>query len=87
MLGQQDGSEFQMRCAYDPTDAQQVAVEGDYVASTPKKFHLEVPPATKGVEFTAIVTSLTYRAPLEGVYEVEYGMKIVSPGVTTYTPA
>jgi hypothetical protein len=85
VLGQQDGSEFNMRVAYDAADAQQVALEADYAASTPKKFHLEVPPNTTGIEFTAIITSKVYRAPLEGVYEAEFGMKIVNPGVTTYT--
>lgn len=85
VLGQQDGSEFPIRCAYDSADAQQAALEDDYDASTPIKFHLEVPPSTDGVEFTALVTAKTYRAPLEGVYEVEFGMKIVNPGITAYT--
>lgn len=87
VLGQQDGTEFAMRVAFDPADAQQTALGTDYDTSVPKKFHLEVPPATTGIEFTALVTSKIYRAPREGVYEAEFNMKIVNPGVTTYTVA
>ena len=84
VLGQQEGEEFPLRCAFDSADAQQTALAADYDSSAPKKFHLEVPPSPTGVEFTAIITSKKYRAPREGVYEVEFGMKIVNPGVTTY---
>lgn len=85
VLGQQEGEEFTIRCAYDSVDASQTAMATDYDTAAVKKYHLEVAPSPSGIEFTAIITSKKYRAPREGVYEVEFGMKIVSPGVTTFT--
>lgn len=83
--GQREGSEFTIRCAFDAADAQQAALGTDYAGTTAKKFHLEVAPSTTGVEFTALVVGEVFRAPREGVYEVEYTLKIVNPGVVTYT--
>jgi hypothetical protein len=83
--GQREGTEFTIRVAFDPADTQQAALATDYAGTTSKKFHLEVHPATTGVEFTALVVGEVFRAPREGGYEAEYTMKIVNPGVTTYT--
>lgn len=85
VLGQKDGEEVTLRVAFDPADAQQVALLTDYDASTVKKFHITHPSfATRGIEISAIVTRYIERTPIDGVYEAEATLKIVNPGMTTY---
>lgn len=82
--GRQEGSEFTLRVAYDPNDAQHTALKTDYDAGTSKKYHIVQPDitgSTAAVEFTAIITAWLVRDPNDGAHEAEMTLKIVNPGV------
>ena len=86
LSGIQEGSEMSIRVALDPADSQHTALKDDYDNNVgPKKFHLEHPDHTQGLELTATQTSYVRRFPMDGAYEAVIGLKIVDPGVTTYT--
>ena len=90
LAGIQDGTELTVRFAYDPADAQQTAIKGDYDTGVTKKFHVENPDMTgtnAGIELEAIVTGFVYSAPIDGAMTAIATLKIVNPGVSTYTPA
>ena len=83
----QEGNEVTIRYAFDPADAQQVALKSDYDNNVTKKFRMEHPGyPTRGIEFTAISSGYLERVPIDGIYEAEVTLKIVNPGVTTYVP-
>lgn len=85
--GRQDGTEFSVRVAFDPADAQHVAMKTDYDNGTTKLYHLEHPDIVgRGLEFTATLNGYLERAPQGGGYEAAVNFKIVNPGVTTYVP-
>ena len=86
--GIQEGTELAVRVALDPADSQHTAMKADYDDNVgAKKFHFEHPDHTQGIEMTAISTGYATRFPIDGAYEAEFTLKIVSPGVTTYVVA
>jgi hypothetical protein len=80
----QEGTEFEIRTAYDPNDAQHTALKTDYDAGTSKKYHMihpDITGSTAGVELTAIITGWRVNPPQDGAYTATAQLKIVNPGV------
>jgi len=88
LSGAQEGTEFQMRLAYDPADAQHIAVKTDYDAGTVKKYHLTHPDITganTGLEISMVPVGWQAGAPMDGAYTATANFKIVNPGVVLIT--
>lgn len=88
--GRQDGNEVELVLAYDPADAQHVAIKADYDAVTPavKNYQLQHSAyATHALQFPAYTTKYEEEATDDGAYEAHVTFKIVSPGVTVVTPS
>jgi hypothetical protein len=90
VMGRQDGNEVELTVAYDPADAQHVAMKTDYDASTPttKNYQLQHPAfATHALQFPAYTTKYEEEATDDGAYEAHITFKIVTPGVSVVTPS
>lgn len=88
--GIQDGSEIEIRLAFDHADTQHQAMKTDYDAGTEKKYHLEHPDMTgtnAGVEITTTPLSFRRNFAIDGTVEALITLKVVNPGMTFYTPA
>jgi hypothetical protein len=83
LTGLNDGEEFSLKVAFDPSDAQHLALKGDVDAGLVKKFHLvntAITP-TRTLEISAIPVSWNEGGEMDGVYAMETTWKIVQPGV------
>jgi hypothetical protein len=90
VIGRQEGNEVELTIAYDPADAQHVALKTDYDASTPvaKNYQLQHPAfATHALQFPAYTTHYEEEATDDGAYEAHITFKIVNPGVSVVTPS
>lgn len=90
VVGRQEGTEVELVIAFDPADAQHVALKTDYDAVTPvaKNYELQHPAfATRALRFPAYTTRYEEEATDDGAYEAHVTFKIVSPGVSTVTPS
>lgn len=88
--GRQEGTEVDLVIAFDPADAQHVALKTDYDAVTPvaKNYELQHPAfATRALRFPAYTTKYEEEATDDGAYEAHVTFKIVTPGVSTVTPS
>lgn len=86
LAGVQEGKEYTVRVALDPADSQHTAMQQDYDNNTgTRKYHLEHPDHTQGVEITTVAIGVGRAFPMDGAYEASYSFKIVNPGLTTYT--
>lgn len=85
LVGRQEGTEFGIRYAYDPNDAQHTALKTDYDAGASKKFrliHPDITGSSAGVELTAVIRGWNVSPPQDGAYTAMATLKIVNPGVT-----
>jgi len=83
--GLNDGDELPITVAFDPADAQHIALKADVDAGLKKKFHLvntAITP-TRTLEITAIPISSNEGGDKDGVYEMQTVWKIVTPGVVS----
>jgi hypothetical protein len=90
VIGRQEGNEVAVTIAFDPNDAQHVAMKTDYDASTPtaKNYQLQHPAfATRALQFPAYTTKYEEEATDSGAYEAHITFKIVNPGVSVVTPS
>lgn len=90
VIGRQEGNEVAMTVAFDPNDAQHVAMKTDYDASTPtaRNYQLQHPAfATRALQFPAYTTKYEEEATDDGAYEAHITFKIVNPGVSVVTPS
>jgi hypothetical protein len=90
VMGRQEGTEVELTIAFDPADAQHVALKTDYDAVTPasRLYELQHPAfATRALRFPAYTTQYEEEATDDGAYEAHVTFKIVSPGVTVVTPS
>ncbi len=90
VIGRQEGKEVSLVVAYDPNDAQHVAMKTDYDASTPtvRNYQLQHPAfATHALQFPAYTTTYEEEATDGGAYEAHITFKIVNPGVSVVTPS
>jgi hypothetical protein len=88
--GRQEGTEVELSVAFDPNDAQHVAIKSDYDATVPaaRNYQLTHPAFTlRALYFPAYVTKYEEEATDDGAYEMHATLKIVSPGVTVAAPS
>jgi hypothetical protein len=88
--GRQEGTEVTLSVAYDPNDAQHVAIKTDYDATVPaaRNYQLQHPAfASRAIQFPAYVTQYEEEATDDGAYEMHCTLKIVSPGLSVVTPS
>ena len=88
--GRQEGTEVTLSVAFDPADAQHVAIKADYDATVPasRNYELQHPGfATRALRFPAFVTQYEEETTDAGAYEMHCTLKIVSPGVSVVTPS
>jgi hypothetical protein len=90
VVGRQEGTEVELVIAFDPADAQHVALKADYDAVTPvaKNYELQHPSfATRAIRFPGLPTKYAEEATDDGAYEAHVTLKIVSPGLSVVTPS
>jgi len=83
LAGLNDGDELTIKVAFDPADAQHIALKADVDAGLVKKFHLvntAITP-TRTLEISAIPINWNEGGEKDGVYAMETTWKIVNPGV------
>ncbi len=81
--GLQDGSEGTITIAYDPANTGHTAVETAYT-TTPDDTHVWTVthvPAGRQWDVSSKLVSLEWSGPLDGVFSMLVGIKIVNPGV------
>lgn len=90
VVGRQEGTEVELVVAYDPADAQHVAIKADYDAATPvaRNYQLQHPSfGTHALQFPALPTKYSEEATDDGAYEMHATLKIVNPGVSVVVPS
>lgn len=90
VVGRREGTVVELVLAFDPADAQHTALFTDYTATTPTSRLYELQHAsflTHAVRFPGLPTKWSQEATDDGVYEMHFEMKIVSPGPTIVTPS
>ena len=83
VLGLQDGDEVAVVLALDPAATTQGAIEDAYNSApdTPVTFTATHDESGAAYDITAIITALSYDAPLDGLLAMNLNLKIVNPGV------
>jgi len=83
VTGLQDGDEVDVVFARDPADTGQNAFVTAYTDTSDTPVTLTVTHEGSGEAFdvTALITALSYGAPLDGLYTINSTLKIVNPGV------
>lgn len=88
--GRLAGTEVDLVVAFDPLDAQHVAIKTDYDAGTQtvRNYQLQHPAyTTRCLQFPAYVVAYEEEATDDGAYEMHCTFKIVNPGMTTPAPS
>jgi hypothetical protein len=88
--GRSEGNEVTLTVAFDPNDAQHVAIKADYDATVPaaRNYQMQHPGfSTRALYFPAFVTEYEEEATDDGAYEMHCTLKIVSPGMTVAAPS
>lgn len=92
VVGRQDGNEVELTVAFDPADAQHVAMFTDYSAANPTARNYELQHSasgfsTRALRFPALITKYEEEATDDGAYEAHITFKIVNPGMSVVTPS
>jgi hypothetical protein len=83
LVGLNDGDDLGITVAFDPADAQHVALKADVDAGLVKKFHLRntaISPS-RTLEISAVPVNWNEGGAKDGVYSSAMTWKIVNPGV------
>src|SRR5262245_48997702 len=90
VAGRQEGTEVELVIAFDPADAQHVALKTDYDASTPvsRNYELQHPAfASRAIRFPGLPIKYAEEATDDGAYEAHVTFKTVCPGLSVVTPS